>query len=48
MKVEFARPYQKKIPYIQHLTIQTAELGEGSARLSQVPGAGAPPVSGRA
>ena len=34
MKVELAREYQKKIPYIQHLKIQTDELGAGTARLS--------------
>jgi uncharacterized protein (TIGR00369 family) len=34
MKVEFAREYQKKIPFLQHLKIQTDELGEGTARLS--------------
>jgi uncharacterized protein (TIGR00369 family) len=34
MKLEFAREYQKKIPYVQHLRIQTDELGEGTARLS--------------
>ena len=34
MKLEFAREYQKKIPYLQHLKIQTDELGEGTARLS--------------
>jgi len=34
MKVEFAREYQKKIPYLQHLKISTDELGKGSARLS--------------
>jgi len=34
MKVEFAREYQKKIPYLQHLKISTDALGEGSARLS--------------
>lgn len=34
MKVEFAREYQKKIPFLQHLKIQTDELGQGSARLS--------------
>ena len=34
MKVEFAREYQKKIPYLQHLKILTDELGQGSARLS--------------
>ena len=34
MKVEFAREYQKKIPFLQHLKIQTDALGQGSARLS--------------
>ena len=34
MKVEFAREYQKKIPFLQHLKIRTDALGEGSARLS--------------
>jgi uncharacterized protein (TIGR00369 family) len=34
MKVEFAREYQKKIPFLQHLKIQTDALGEGTARLS--------------
>jgi uncharacterized protein (TIGR00369 family) len=34
MKVEFAREYQKKIPYLQHLKISTDELGKGAARLS--------------
>ena len=34
MKLEFAREYQKKIPYVQHLRIQTDELGAGAARLS--------------
>jgi uncharacterized protein (TIGR00369 family) len=34
MNVEFAREYQKKIPYIQHLKIRTDELGKGTARLS--------------
>lgn len=34
MKVEFAREYQKKIPYIQHLKVSTDALGEGTARLS--------------
>ena len=34
MKVEFAREYQKKIPYIAHLKIQTDALGNGSASLS--------------
>jgi uncharacterized protein (TIGR00369 family) len=34
MKVEFAREYQKKIPFVSHLKILTETLGEGSARLS--------------
>ena len=34
MKVEFAREYQKKIPFLQHLKIRTDELGQGTARLS--------------
>ena len=34
MKLEFAREYQKKIPYVQHLRIRTDELGAGAARLS--------------
>ncbi len=34
MKVEFAREYQKKIRFLQHLKIRTDELGQGSARLS--------------
>ena len=34
MKVEFAREYQKKIPFVSHLKILTESLGEGSARLS--------------
>jgi acyl-CoA thioesterase len=34
MKVEFAREYQKKIPFLSHLKILTETLGEGSARLS--------------
>jgi uncharacterized protein (TIGR00369 family) len=32
--LEFTRDYQKRIPFIQHLRIQTDELGKGSARLS--------------
>src|SRR5688572_11905423 len=32
--LEFTREYQKKIPFIQHLRIQTEALGEGTARLS--------------
>jgi len=31
---DFAREYQKKIPFIAHLGLKTDELGEGSARLS--------------
>ncbi len=34
MNVDFAREYQKKIPFLQHLKIRTDALGEGSARLS--------------
>jgi uncharacterized protein (TIGR00369 family) len=34
MKVEFAREYQKKIPFVAHLRILTETLGEGTARLS--------------
>ena len=34
MNVDYAREYQKRIPYLQHLKIQTDALGEGSARLS--------------
>jgi uncharacterized protein (TIGR00369 family) len=34
MNLEFAKEYQKKIPFVTHLRIQTEELGEGSARLS--------------
>src|SRR4051812_20410306 len=34
MNVEHAREYQKRIPFIQHLRIQTDELGKGTARLS--------------
>jgi uncharacterized protein (TIGR00369 family) len=34
MKVEFAREYQKKIPFLSHLKILTETLGEGTARLS--------------
>lgn len=34
MNLEFAKEYQKKIPFITHLKIQTDQLGEGSARLS--------------
>jgi uncharacterized protein (TIGR00369 family) len=31
---KFAREYQKKIPFIAHLGLETDELGEGTARLS--------------
>ena len=34
MKVEFAREYQKKIPFLAHLKILTETLGEGTAQLS--------------
>jgi uncharacterized protein (TIGR00369 family) len=34
MNVDFAREYQKKIPFVAHLKIQTDALGEGTARLS--------------
>ena len=34
MKVEFAREYQKKIPFVAHLRILTETLGEGTAQLS--------------
>ena len=34
MDVEFARAYQKKIPFVSHLKILTEELGEGTAKLS--------------
>jgi uncharacterized protein (TIGR00369 family) len=34
MNLEFAKEYQKKIPFVMHLKIQTDALGEGSARLS--------------
>ena len=34
MNVDYAREYQKRIPFLQHLKIQTDALGEGSARLS--------------
>ena len=32
--LEYTRDYQKRIPFIQHLKIQTDELGKGTARLS--------------
>ena len=32
--VEFAREYQKKIPFLSHLKILTEALGEGTAQLS--------------
>jgi len=34
MKVEYAREYQKKIPFVAHLRILTDKLGEGTAELS--------------
>ena len=34
MKVEFAREYQKKIPFVAHLKILTETLGKGTATLS--------------
>ena len=32
--LQFARDYQKRIPYIQHLQMRTEALGKGTARLS--------------
>ena len=32
--LQFARDYQKRIPFIQHLQIRTESLGKGTARLS--------------
>ena len=34
MNVDFAREYQKRIPFIQHLQIRTEALDKGHARLS--------------
>ena len=34
MDVNYAREYQKKIPFVAHLKILTEALGEGTARLS--------------
>ncbi|HYD57000.1 MAG TPA: PaaI family thioesterase [Burkholderiales bacterium] len=34
MDVEYARAYQKKIPFVSHLKIDTETLGAGTARLS--------------
>ena len=34
MNVEFAREYQKKIPFVAHLKILTETLGQGTAQLS--------------
>ena len=34
MNVEFAREYQKKIPFVTHLKILTETLGKGTAHLS--------------
>lgn len=32
--IELAREYQKKIPFVAHLKMQTEVLGEGTARVS--------------
>jgi uncharacterized protein (TIGR00369 family) len=34
MNVDFAREYQKKIPFLSHLKIMTEALGQGTAQLS--------------
>jgi uncharacterized protein (TIGR00369 family) len=34
MNVDFAREYQKRIPFVSHLKILTETLDQGSARLS--------------
>jgi uncharacterized protein (TIGR00369 family) len=34
ISVEFAREYQKKIPFVSHLGMLTEALGEGTARVS--------------
>ena len=34
MNLDFAREYQKRIPFVSHLKILTETLGEGTARLS--------------
>ena len=34
MNLEFAREYQKRIPFLQHLRIHTESLDKGAARLS--------------
>jgi uncharacterized protein (TIGR00369 family) len=34
LDVQFARDYQKKIPFVSHLRILTDELGQGTAKLS--------------
>lgn len=34
MNVDFAREYQKKIPFVSHLKILTETLGQGTASLS--------------
>ena len=34
MNVEFAREYQKRIPFLSHLKILTETLGKGTAHLS--------------
>jgi len=33
-RLAFTRDYQKKIPFLSHLKIQTEELGDGTAKLS--------------
>lgn len=35
-KVEFAREFQKRIPFVGHLGIEVEEIGVGTARLSVV------------
>ena len=32
--LEFAREYQKKIPFVSHLKMLTEALGDGTARVS--------------
>ena len=34
MNVDFARDYQKRIPFVSHLRILTESLGKGTAQLS--------------
>jgi uncharacterized protein (TIGR00369 family) len=33
-EIQFTRDYQKKIPFVTHLGVQTEELGKGTARLA--------------